>query len=51
MFRAFRHGFGVANIRRFLDLMAHGPAWIAAGDGGAGFAEVVDALLHARRSP
>lgn len=51
MFRAFRHGFGVANVSRFLDLMAHGPAWIASRDGGAGFAEVVDALLHARRSP
>ena len=48
MFCAFRHTFGVANVARFLDLMTHGPAWIAAGEGGVGFAEIVDALLKDR---
>jgi hypothetical protein len=42
---------GVAGIRHHIDALgAHLPAWITIGDGGDGFAEVVRALLDARRT-
>ncbi len=40
--------FGVANLQRFLDLLVSPPTFIARGEGGSGFCEIVDALLSAR---
>ena len=48
MFRAFPHAVGVANVRAWVDRMTHLPAYITSGEGGAGFAELVGALLDAR---
>jgi HAD superfamily hydrolase (TIGR01484 family) len=48
MFEAFAHSIGVANIRRFEAQLAHKPRYITAGERGAGFAEVVSAILAAR---
>ena len=46
MFGFFRKtSFGVANLQRFLDLLDHAPAFIASKEGGAGFCEIVNALL------
>ena len=45
MFEAFPISFGVANIAPFLARLCHKPAHITASEGGAGFAEVVQALL------
>jgi len=50
MFGAFSQTFAVANVVRFLAEMRHHPAWVSRQEGGAGFAEVVDALLQARRT-
>jgi hypothetical protein len=42
---------GVAGVRRHLEALgAHLPEWITIGDGGDGFAEVVRAVLGARRT-
>jgi len=49
MFAAFTHGVGVANLRAFLHRLPHRPRWITPAPGGAGFAELADALLAARR--
>ncbi|MGZ5181790.1 MAG: HAD-IIB family hydrolase [Ramlibacter sp.] len=48
MFRAFGQAIGVANVRRFLDQLAHPPRYITAGERGAGFAQVADAILAVR---
>jgi HAD superfamily hydrolase (TIGR01484 family) len=48
MFEAFGLSFGVANVRRFLADMAHHPTFVADAEAGAGFVEVVDAILAAR---
>lgn len=48
MFGHFPHAVGVANVARFLDRIAATPAYIAEGDGGAGFVELADAILAAR---
>ena len=48
MFEAFAHSIGVANIRRFEAQLTHKPRYITAGERGAGFAEVVSAILAAR---
>jgi HAD superfamily hydrolase (TIGR01484 family) len=48
MFQHFAHGIGVANIRRFSGQLAHEPRYVTAGERGAGFAQVVDAVLAAR---
>jgi hypothetical protein len=40
MFEHFTHSVGVANIRRFQNDLKHLPAYIAAQERGAGFAEV-----------
>jgi HAD superfamily hydrolase (TIGR01484 family) len=48
MFAGFPIGIGVANVRPFLAMMDHKPAFITAGEGGTGFAEFVDALLAAK---
>lgn len=49
MFSFFPLSFGVANVRRFLPEMQHHPVQIATAEGGEGFAEVVQAVLTARR--
>ena len=51
MFQHFPHSVGVANIARFAPHMAHLPRWVARSPRGAGFAEVVRALLTDLRSP
>jgi HAD superfamily hydrolase (TIGR01484 family) len=48
MFEAFAHSIGVANIRRFEAQLTHKPRYITAGERGAGFTEVVRAVLAAR---
>jgi HAD superfamily hydrolase (TIGR01484 family) len=48
MFEAFPHSVGVANVREFLPRMASWPTYVTQGNGGHGFAELVDQLLGAR---
>ena len=48
MFGHFAHSVGVANVARFLPALSHLPRYITPSERGAGFAEVVDALLAAR---
>jgi len=48
MFAAFPQSVGVANVRRFAAQLTHLPRYIAQGERGAGFAEVVKAVLSAR---
>ncbi len=48
MFERFPHSVGVANIRRFEAQLLHKPRYIAAGERGAGFAEVARAILQGR---
>ena len=48
MFGHFPHSVGVANVARFWDALAHKPRFVARGERGAGFTEVVDAVLGAR---
>ena len=48
MFEHFPHSVGVANIRRFLDQLAHRPRYVTQGERGAGFAEVARAILQVR---
>jgi HAD superfamily hydrolase (TIGR01484 family) len=46
MFQHFAHSVGVANIRRFEAQLQHKPRYITQGERGAGFAELVQALLR-----
>lgn len=46
MFQHFTHSVGVANIRRFEAQLQHKPRYITQGERGAGFAELVRALLR-----
>jgi HAD superfamily hydrolase (TIGR01484 family) len=48
MFAHFPHSVGVANIRRFAEQLTHAPRWVTTGERGAGFAEVVAAILAAK---
>jgi len=48
MFGHFLNSVGVANVARFLPSLSHPPRYITPSERGAGFAEVVDALLAAR---
>jgi len=48
MFAAFALSVGVANLRRFAAQLHTWPAWITAGERGAGFAEVARAVIAAR---
>lgn len=48
LFGAFPLSVGVANVRRFLDQMDPPPQFVTRARAGAGFAEVVNALLRAR---
>jgi HAD superfamily hydrolase (TIGR01484 family) len=49
MFQHFPHSIGVANIRRFEDQLAFKPRYVTESARGAGFAEVAEAILGARR--
>ena len=49
MFDFFPNATGVANVRDMADLMTVFPAWVTPSRGSAGFAELADALLGARR--
>jgi HAD superfamily hydrolase (TIGR01484 family) len=45
-FAFFPNACGVANVRAFTTRMKHLPAWVAEGEGGAGFAEIVRKLVE-----
>jgi HAD superfamily hydrolase (TIGR01484 family) len=49
MFAYFPHAVGVANVTDFADRMTALPAYVTPSRGGAGFVELADALLAARR--
>jgi HAD superfamily hydrolase (TIGR01484 family) len=49
MFAWFPHAVGVANIRNFAGRLGHEPAYVTAAAAGAGFCEVAELLLAARR--
>lgn len=48
MFERMRHSVGVANVARFLPLLAHPPRHLCKQERGAGFAELAQAVLVAR---
>jgi HAD superfamily hydrolase (TIGR01484 family) len=48
MFAYFPHAVGVANIREFAGRLEHEPAYVTTAAAGAGFCEVVDAILSVR---
>ena len=48
MFGFFPNGVGVANVREFAGLMPSLPRWITTARSGAGFVELVKALIDAR---
>ena len=48
MFERFPLSIGVANLQRFADQLTVWPGWITRGERGAGFAELVAAILAAR---
>jgi HAD superfamily hydrolase (TIGR01484 family) len=48
MFRSFAHSIGVANVARFVPQLEHLPRYVTTGERGAGFAEVVRAVLAGR---
>lgn len=45
LFAFFPHSVGVANVQRFSGKLSCEPAWITEGEGGNGFAEMVETLL------
>ena len=51
MFAAFANSVAVANVRRFIPALTSFPRYVTPSERGTGFAEVVDALLRARRAP
>lgn len=51
MFKFFHNSVAVANFRDFADSSETQPKWITTSSGGAGFAEVADALLAAQERP
>ena len=48
MFEFFPLAVGVANVRKVVDQLPKAPSYVTAGEGGAGFAEMVKLLLAAR---
>jgi HAD superfamily hydrolase (TIGR01484 family) len=48
MFAHFENSFGVANIRPFLPMMKAHPRYVTPSPGGAGFAELADAVVAMR---
>ncbi len=49
MFGFFANACGVANVRDFGGQITTPPKWVASGKGGAGFREIADRLLAARK--
>ena len=49
MFGYFPNAVGVANVADFADRLEHKPRWIASARSGAGFVELAEALIAARR--
>jgi HAD superfamily hydrolase (TIGR01484 family) len=49
MFEHFAQSIGVANIARFAHELTHAPRYVTRGERGAGFTEVAEAVLAARR--
>jgi HAD superfamily hydrolase (TIGR01484 family) len=49
MFQHFTHSVGVANIARFADQLTHLPTYVTEGARGAGFAQVAQSILDARK--
>ena len=49
MFEHFGHSVGVANIARFVPQLQHLPRYVTQGARGAGFVELAQAILSARR--
>jgi len=49
MFAFFSHSVGVANVRRFKDLLADKPKYVTRATAGAGFSELAEHLLQERR--
>ena len=49
MFQAFGNSVGVANIERFVPQLQHLPRYVTQGERGAGFSELVRALLDEKR--
>jgi HAD superfamily hydrolase (TIGR01484 family) len=47
-FAWFPHAAGPANVRRYLDVLQPPPRYVADGEGGHGFAEIVNLLLDER---
>ncbi len=45
MFAFFGHSVGVANVRRFEDLLSDKPKYVTRAASGAGFAELAEHLL------
>jgi HAD superfamily hydrolase (TIGR01484 family) len=48
LFEFFPSSVGVANLKRYLDKLAHPPRWITSQESGAGFCEMAQALVAAR---
>ncbi|MBU0754024.1 MAG: HAD family hydrolase, partial [Planctomycetes bacterium] len=48
MFAGFRHSFGMANLKPYLDLIKSPPTYITTKPCGAGFQEVVGCILAAK---
>ena len=48
MFQHFEHSVGVANVARFVPQLQHLPRYVTQGERGAGFAELVQAILANR---
>ncbi|MFO7737776.1 MAG: HAD hydrolase family protein, partial [Desulfatiglandaceae bacterium] len=46
MFQYFPHSVGVKNVLNFADRMKQLPAYVAAKEGGKGFAEIAEILLR-----
>jgi len=51
MFGHMPHSVGVANVALFWNALAHRPRYVTQDERGAGFAEVVDALLAGQSAP
>ena len=50
MFAQLPHSVGVANIRKVADTLTHRPRYVTQSERGAGFAEVANAILAARKA-
>ena len=51
MFAAFPRACGVANIRRFLDVLRHPPAFVTPSEGARGFVELLERMLRGCPQP